>query len=473
MTTLYGELAESIMNLIESGTFREGQRVPSIRTLSRQFGVSVNTVREAYGVLETQRIIESRPQSGYFVRRNLPGFPATPPVIDLAEVNPHDIIPCSLREDVEYLTKRKPFRGLNLAMGSANPELLPSKRLNAFLGAVSREAGTDIVDYDTRKGLPALREVIARTSLDAGIHLSPDDFLITSGCLIGIGLAIQVLCQSGDTVAVESPTYSEFLKLFKNLGIRVLEIPVSPREGMNLEVLEWAMDKHDIKAVLSIPNFNNPVAFHMPEHRKRALVELVTRRSIPLIEDDAYGDLSFFNQRPVACKSFDTTGMVIYCSSVSKTLAPGYRVGWVAGGRWHEALTQQKVMLSAGASLPTQTAVARFLGEGNYARHLRTMRRALANQTGAMAELVARSFPKGTCLSRPAGGFFLWIELPETIDTEELFRRSAPEGIFFRPGFIFSASDRFRHHLRLCAGTWNSEIERAVLRLGELACQMV
>jgi DNA-binding transcriptional MocR family regulator len=211
----------------------------------------------------------------------------------------------------------------------------------------------------------------------------------------------------------------------------------------------------------------------MPEHRKKALVELVTRRSIPLIEDDAYGDLSFFDQRPVACKAFDTEGMVIYCSSVSKTLAPGYRVGWIAGGRWHEAIAEQKVLHSAGASVPTQMAVARFLGQGNYARHLRTMRRQLADQTGAMAELVAQTFPAGTRLSRPAGGFFLWIELPETIDTEELFQLSAPEGIFFRAGFVFSASGKFRHHLRLCAGTWNSEIEKAVTRLGELACTMV
>jgi DNA-binding transcriptional MocR family regulator len=472
-TTLYGELAETITNLIEAGTFREGQRLPSIRTLSRQFGVSVNTVREAYGVLETQRVIVSRPQSGYFVKRRIPAFPAALAPVDLTTINPHEIIPCSLREEVPFLNAKRPYQGLNLAMGSADLGLLPSKRLNAFLGAVSREAGTEIMEHDTWKGLAELREMVAVTSLEAGIRLSPDDFVITSGCLIGVTLAVQVLCRPGDTIAVESPTYGEFLKLFKNLGLRVVEIPTSPRDGMSLEVLEWAMEKHTIKAVLTIPHFNNPVAFSMPEQRKKALVEMLTKRSVPLIEDDAYGDLSFFDKRPAACKAFDTAGIVIYCSSVSKTISPGYRVGWIAGGRWHEALIQLKGLYSAAASLPTQMAVARFLREGNYTRHLRTMRRRLADQTGAMAELVAQSFPTGTCLSRPGGGLFLWLELPQAVDTEDLYFRSAPEGIFFRPGIVFSASGKFRHHLRLCSGTWNPEIERAVIRLGELACTMV
>lgn len=470
--TLYGGLAESLMNLIDSGTFREGDKVPSIRTMSRQFGVSVNTVREAYWVLETQQILESRPQSGYFVRQRSQTPSATSGTPDLTGHNPHEVLPCSLREDLGAMLDGRPFQGLNLARGSADVNLLPSRRLNAFLGAVSREAGDLTMDYDTTKGLPELREAIARHSLEAGIRLAPDDFVIMGGCLQAVNIAVQVLCKPGDTVAVEAPTYSEFLKLFKQRDLKVLEIPTSPRDGMNLEVLEWVLDKHEVKAVLTIANFNNPAGFQMPEHRKKALVELLARRAVPLIEDDAYGDLSFLDHRPAACKAFDTTGNVLYCSSVSKTLAPGYRVGWIAAGRWQEEIIQWKLLASAAASLPTQMAVARFFREGNFPRYLRTLRRTLTAQAKALGDVVARSFPLGTVVHPPLGGLFLWVELPEPVDTEALYSQAVREGVFFRPGIVFSASGKFRRHLRLCFGTWNSEIAKAAARLGALACTM-
>lgn len=466
--TLYGGLAETIVSLIASGTFREGQRIPSIRTMSRQRGVSVNTVREAYWVLETQRILESRPQSGYFVKRRAPAVP-TPPSSGIALNDPHEVLPCAIREEWPQSLKDRPYQGLALALAAPNSSLFPTTRLNRFLGAVSREEGAATMDYDQRKGLPELREQIARISLEAGVRLSPDDFLVTGGCLAAIAMAVEVLCRPGDTVAVESPCYSEFLRLFKTKGIRVLEIPASPEEGMSLEVLEWALGQHDIKAVLSIPTFNNPMGFTMPEARKRALVDLLTRSSVPLIEDDAYGDLSFLDKRPPACKAFDTAGIVIYCSSVSKTISPGYRVGWLAGGRWHDALVQQKSLSSTATAVPTQMAVARFLAEGNYARHLRTLRRALADQAGAMAAVVAETFPPGTRMTRPLGGVFLWIELPLPIDTEALYPLAVAEGVFFRPGVVFSASGKFLNSMRLGTGTWNPELERSVRRLGELA----
>jgi DNA-binding transcriptional MocR family regulator len=469
--TLYGGLAETIVSLIASGTFREGQRIPSIRTMSRQHGVSVNTVREAYWVLETQRILESRPQSGYFVKRRAPAVPTPSPASGLALGDPHEVLPCAIREEWPQALQERPYRGLDLVRATPDPGLLPTKRLNAFLGAVSREAGPATMDYDQRKGLPELREQIARISLEAGIRLAPDDFLVTGGCIAAIILAVEVLCRPGDTVALESPGYSEFFRLFKTKGIRVLEIPTSPEEGMSLEVLEWALDQHDIKAVLSIPTFNNPVGFSMPEARKRALVDLLTRRSVPLIEDDAYGDLSFLEKRPPACKAFDTAGMVIYCSSISKTVSPGYRVGWLAGGRWHDALVQQKSLSSMGTAVPTQMAVARFLAEGNFARHLRTLRRALADQTGALAAVVAETFPDGTRITRPLGGVFLWVELPEPIDTEALYPRAVAEGIFYRPGVVFSGSGKFLGSMRLGTGTWNPELERSVRRLGQLLHQ--
>jgi len=467
--TLYEGVAQSLTHLIESGTFQEGQRLPSIRDLSRQFGVSVNTVREAYGVLEVRRMIDSRPQSGYFVRRRA-GPPASPNPVDWDVRDPHEVLPCAVREEYPSLVEGKPYQGLALAKAAPDTSLFPTRRLNAFLGAVSREAGTAIMDYDTQRGLPELREAVARTSMEAGLRLAPDDFLITGGCMAAIAMVIDVLCRTGDTIAVESPTYSEFLKLFKSRDLRVLEIPTSTQEGMNLEVLEWALERHPVKAVLSVPTFNNPSAFTMPDHRKKALVEILAARGIPLIEDDAYGELAFCVPRPLACKAFDTSGSVIYCSSVSKTVSPGYRVGWIAGGRWQDAILQRKISWSASASLPAQLAVARYLSEGNYSRHLRTLTRRLSEQSKAIAELVVKHFPAGTTFRCPDGGLFLWIELPKTVDTEKLYALSVPEGIFFRPGVVFSAMGQFSHCLRLGTGTWDFGIEAAVVRLGTLAC---
>lgn len=472
-TTLYRGMADTVKDLIEGGTFREGDRLPSIRALSRQFNVSVNTAREAYWVLETEGLVESRPQSGYFVRRPTACLPSGPLAADLLGLNPHEILPCSLREDLGALLEKRPFQGLNLARGAADIELYPARRLNAFLGAVAREMGNHLLDYDTLKGYPELREGIAKLSLDAGVRLSPDELIVTGGCLVAIALALQVVCRAGDTIAVESPTYSEFLKLFKKMELRVLEIPTSPHDGMNLEVLEWALDRHDVKAVMVVPTYNNPMGFTMPDAKKKALVEILATRDIPLIEDDAYGDLSFLEQRPLACKAFDRTGNVIYCSSFSKTLAAGYRVGWVAGGRWHQELLEWKIMTSAAASLPTQMAVSRYLKEGNHVRQLRTLRRALASQSRAMACTIAESFPPGTETIAPLGGLFFWVRLPPSVDTEQLYVRAVEEGVFFRPGIVFSGSGKFRNCLRVCFGTWNPGVEASLRRLGALVALTV
>jgi len=469
-TTLYGEVADRVLSLIEAGTFRAGDRLPSIRALSERLEVSVNTVKEAYGLLETQRFLEARPQSGYYVRRAVPplpkpsGDPGTRPALD-----PREVGMCRVFGEVTRDGAHHP--GATLAIALLDAALLPAAKLNEAFQTSWKTLGRSMTNYQHSPGLLLLREQIAQEALQAGMALSPDDVIVTSGTSEALTLAILALARAGDTIAVETPTYFSFLSLLKELGIKVLEVPTTPDEGVNLDILAWALDTHPVKAFVTIPNFNNPLGFRMTDERKKALVELCRVRGVPLIEDDIYGDLPFSGPRPRTCKSFDTTGNVLLVSGCSKTLAAGYRIGWTVPGKWYAQIDKLKSLTSVATATPTQWAIGRFLETGGYQRHLRTLRQRLADQVGAMAETVARSFPDGTRVSRPAGGFVLWVELPQG-DTNVLYERALAEGIVISPGEIFSASGRFGNALRLSAGCWNEGVARAVERVGQLAVRL-
>ncbi len=463
--TLYGGIAETILQAIEGGSYREGDRIPSIRVQSRHFGVSLNTVKEAYSLLESQRYIEGRPQSGFFVRRR--ALPLTRSLDEGTEsLDPTTMNICRI---MGPLQEKREDPGLRLSMANLDPELVPEKRLNASLVDQARLWGARGLEYQFLPGDQGLREEIARWSPTAGVIVSPDDILITNGCTEAFHLALKATCKPGDTIAVESPTYGSFPLLAQEMDLRVIEIPSDPRDGLDWEILRFALDHHPIRALLLVANHNNPQGSVIPDDRKQALVELLESRGIPLIEDDVYGDLGFGQVRPRACKTFDRTGNVLYCNSFSKTLAPGWRVGWILPGRFKDRVVSIKSLMNLTTTSVTQKAVAAFLKEGGYDKHLRRLRARLAENMGALHETVARSFPLGTRTTRPQGGLSLWIELPSGTDSLDLYRRALHEGIGLSPGPAFSTSGRYGNYLRLCSGFWNPRIEAAVERLGRLA----
>lgn len=463
--TLYGGIADTILQAIEAGSYREGDRIPSIRVQSRQFGVSLNTVKEAYSLLESQRYIEGRPQSGFFVRRR--ALPLTRCLDDGVEgLDPTTMSICRI---MGPLQEKREDPGLLLSMANLSPDLVPDKRLNAHLVEQARLWGAKGLEYQFLPGDLSLREEIARMSPAAGVVTSPDDILITNGCTEAFHLALKAVCRPGDTIAVESPTYGSFPLLAQEMDLRVVEIPSDPRDGLDIEVLRFALDHHPIKALLVVANHNNPQGSVIPDNRKLALVELMEERGIPLIEDDVYGDLGFGPLRPRACKTFDRTGNVLYCNSFSKTLAPGWRLGWILPGRFKDRITSIKSLMNLSTNSVTQKALAAFLREESYERHLRRLRSRLAENMGALHETVAKSFPSGTRTTRPQGGLSLWIELPEGSDSMGLYRRALAEGIGLSPGPAFSTSGRYQNYLRLCSGFWNPRIESSVERLGTLA----
>jgi DNA-binding transcriptional MocR family regulator len=462
---LYQKLAGEIAGMIAHGTYRPGDRIPSVRRLSRNHNVSITTVLEAYRWLENHGWIEARPQSGYFVRAPFP-VAAEPevskPSPDPAQVSMGELMMLLLRDS------QKPDL-LPLGHALPNPNLLPLEKLNRSLALMGRKHPTRSHSYDAPPGCKELRVQVARRAMEAGCSLNPEEIVTTLGCQEAIILALRALCRPGDTVAVESPCYFGVLQAIEMLNLRALELPTHPREGVSLDALRYALDSQPIRACLFTPNFHNPLGCCMPDGKKEELARLLADREIPLIEDDIYGDLYFGERRPRVAKALDKKGLVLLCSSFSKTLAPGYRAGWIAPGRFQAEIERLKFVNTIASPTLTQLAVADFLENGGYDHHLRKIRRAYAYQVAMMAQAVVRHFPEGSKVTQPAGGSALWIEMPESCDSLALYEQAIKAGIAFAPGPLFSAKQGYRNFLRLNAIRWDDETEAGLRRLGALA----
>lgn len=460
----YEQVAEKIVNLIHSGALKEGEKVPSIRQLSHRLSVSINTVKEAYWRLEDRNYLTAVPQSGYYVKTRF-SEKAEPPLKDLKELDPRDITFCRVYGMFQEKVMDKSVAGL--AISGIDPGLWPKKRFSRYM--MEAAGGDDhlAAEYLVPPGYPALREQIAQLGLPAGLSLSPDEIIITNGCQEAIFLSLMALCNPGDTVVLESPMYFNLFQLLEALHLKVVEIPSSPDEGLSLDTLKFVLETHPVKAVFSIPNFNNPSGFSMPSWKKKEMTWLLEQHQIPLIEDDIYGDL-YFHRRPHASKSHDQTGNVIYCSSFSKTIAPGLRVGWVAPGRYYDPVIKMKTLLNISTASVNQMAVARFLAKGGYERHLRKVRGHIKKNVHAMREAVLRYFPDQTRVSDPSGGSVLWVELPDPIDTERIYQQALARDILIAPGRLFSLQNKFNNCMRLSAGVWNPKVARAVKTIGRL-----
>jgi DNA-binding transcriptional MocR family regulator len=467
---LYERLAADLAGLVEKGALRAGDRLPSVRVLSEQRGVSVSTVLQAYLLLESRGVVETRPQSGHYVRAMRAARAPEPRV--------RKTLTQSTRVSVSDLVARVYRAASNpgtvlLGAGHMSPALLPTERLNRGLAAVARAAGGPGIAYDMPPGLPALRRQIARRAADCGVAIGPDDVVTTVGTMEALHLCLRAVARAGDTIAVETPAYMGVLQLIESLGMRVLEIPSHAATGIDLGLLDDALRRHRVRACVVVANFSNPLGALMPDEAKAELARILARREVPLIEDDIYGDLNFEGARPRPVRAFDRHGMVMLCASFSKTLAPGYRVGYVLPGRWREAVERLKFSQTIATPTLPQMAIADFLETGGYERHLRKLRRCIAEQVTRVSEAIALHFPEGTRISRPRGGFLLWVEMPAGKSALELHARAAERGVSVAPGPIFSAKQRFANCVRIsCGFPWSDTIARAVRTLGEIAREL-
>ena len=463
----YEQLADLVAGMVDNGALAPGERAPSVRTLSGQHGVSISTVLQAYRRLEDRGILVARPQSGFYVALAHRGALALPsasrPRAKASTV--------SIGGAVAVLLEHASNSSL-VPLGCAVPEaaLLQARRLDLALARAARQHGTDCNVYGAARGDPGLRREIAKRAMRLGHALSPDDVVVTNGCTEALMLALTAVAQRGDTIAVESPTYFGLLHVLEVLGLKALEVPTHPTRGLDVDALARLLDTEPVAACLVSSCFGNPLGSTMAEADKRALLALLARHEVPLIEDDVYGEIHFGRERPRPFIALDGGADTIYCSSFSKSLAPGYRIGWIATRVHAQRVVERKMAFSLCGPLLPQVAFADFLAGGAYDAHLRRMRRAFEDNLARMTRAVEASFPAGTKVSRPAGGFVLWLELPKRFDSRALFDLALEEGICFAPGDVFSASRRYRHCLRLSAGyAWSDRIDAGVRRLGRLA----
>ncbi len=464
---LYVTLAAELQSLVEQGTLRPGHRVPSVRRLALQRDVSISTVIQAYTLLENRGVLEARPQSGYYVRARLPSDAPEPrmarPMAKPSYVGVNDLTAeiMNLAMDPSYVP-----------LGAACPDhtLFPTKKLARILAAVGRNDPALLGRYAMNWAYDPLTREIARRYLQAGTPLSHDELVITIGCCEAINLSLRAVTKPGDTVALESPAYFGFLETIQSLGLKALEIPTDPRTGLCLDATRDALEHNDVKAIIVMPAYQNPLGTCMPDEKKEKLYRLLADYDVPAIEDDIYGDLHFGERRPKPLKAWDTDGRVLLCSSFGKTLAPSLRVGWCAPGRYLERVKRLKFTNTLGTPVVLQKTISDFLRNGGYDHHLRSIRRAYQNQLHLFSQAVLRYFPEGTRLSRPQGGFVLWCELPPGVDTLRLHKDALKHRINTAPGALFSVKDRYRNCLRMnCGLPWTETIESAVRTLGELA----
>lgn len=459
----YIEIAEKIEQLIFSNTFKSGDKLQSVRALSKDYGISVSTSFKVYYYLESKGLIEAKPKSGYYIKPRLQNrFKEVDVELDrVCEIS-------TLSELTTQIIEAVPKEENQLSVLIPPIDLLPIAKLKKSAQKVLQSSPTACTEYGSIKGSEEAREETAKHILNSHTLVKPKDLLLTNGCYEAIYLALKATTNPGDIVAVESPTVFGILQLINSLKLKILELPTHPGTGICTHQLEKNIKTLPIKACIFIPNFSNPTGSLMFDEKKQKVVEMLEKAEIPLIEDDLYGDIYFGASRPRTCKSFDKSGNVILCSSLSKTLAPGYRFGWIAPGKYYKAVYKIKMEQSIYGSTLNQKIITHFLKNGRFDLHLRNYRNKMYERYQKTLKLIDMYFPKNIKITQPKGGMALWIELASGFDATQLSLSLLKENIGLLPGKAFTTTDYYNNYIRLgFSNPLTSELERKIARIGE------
>ncbi|EAQ65225.1 regulatory protein, GntR [Marinomonas sp. MED121] len=461
---LYEKIADQVESQIQEGVFLPGTKIPSVRKSSKQMSVSVATVLQAYSLLEDRGVVKARPQKGYFVQDNLPQPQALP---QFEPSHAQESVPELIRS-LLHASQRPDI----IQFGAAIPhtQFLPIRQLQKSVGRLMRLEPEICAAYEFTPGSLNLRRQIAIRMLDAGCNIQPDDITITLGCQNAMILALRTITEPGDTIIIETPTYHGLLQAIDELKLKAIEIPCDPSSGIDLDAMSQVLAQWRVTACVITPSNQNPTGATLKQEAKTKLLNLCQQYSTTIIEDDVYGELSYCETREKAIKAEDPQADVIYCSSFSKSIAPGFRIGWIIGGKYQQRIEQHAYVESLAIPTLTQKAIANFLENGAYDRHLRKTRHTYEENLRRCQQAITQFFPSGTYTSDPQGGFLLWITLPPEVNALTLHKAALEHGIGTIPGLAFSLTHSFSHHLRInYAISWDSRIEGALKLVGNMA----
>lgn len=462
MALLYKNLSNELVENIQSGVFKTGERLPGVRALSQTRRVSAATVVAAYRELETAGLIEARDRSGFYVKGKV--CVLQEPDTSSPKFKPKEVSNTSMAMQMVQASNQPGMIPLGAAIPT--PRHMPLAKIEQTMRKVMRNQRAQANTYAFPPGVGALRQQLAQRLASQGVRVSPEQLLITNGAQEALYLALTAVTKPGDTVVVESPCYYGTLLLLEHLGLKALEIPTHPRDGIALAALELALEKWPIKACIVVPSFSNPLGGCMSDANKEAMVQLLARFKVPLIEDDIYGDLAFNGHRPIPAKRWDTFNHNFYCGSFSKSLAPGLRVGWLVAP---QAPINAKFVTSMANATAPQLVVVELLASGFYERHLKQVRMGYQQARERALDGVTKYFPEGTKVTQPEGGFLLWLELPLAVDGYALAEAALQQGVSIAPGCLFTTGKKFDHCMRLsCLTQTDAELDTALLRLSRL-----
>jgi DNA-binding transcriptional MocR family regulator len=462
---LYISIAKDVERAITEGVYKVGDRLPSVRQICQKYGVNASTVVRAYGELELLDVVEPRARSGYFVKHKS----LINNILPSVKKQDTKVYEVEIVQILKKLTQAKTTQNI-VSLTSSIPEghLIPQKKIARIIRQITANELEKTLMYDSMAGLPELRQAIAKYYLNANLTVKTDDILITNGCLEAINLCLRATVKSGDTIALSLPCYYGILRAIQEFNLKVIELPRNT-EGFDVEHLKTLISDKNIKAIVCLSNFNNPDGLSISDKNKKEMAQLSAQLKRPIIEDDIYTDLHFSENRPLSIKAFDKAGWVMLCSSFSKILAPGLRVGWVIGGRFTPQLENLKFTGNYSVPVFNQLIISYLMDNNGLERHLKTMRQTLVKQYFLYRNCIEKNFPKTIRMSDPKGGFVLWLELPKSIDVLKLYNQSLEKGVAFSIGQLYAPSKNYAQFIRISfSKKWDIDTEKALIKLGKL-----
>jgi len=462
----YITLANKIASMIESGIYKAEDKLPSLRSLHKENGLSIGTVLQAFNYLIDKGLITSQEKSGYYVSyrsgRKLPTPQALP--VSFSERTVH------IDQLLHKLRRDGTSRGF-VSFANALPDnhLLPFNSIKRAIQETSRDITGNYLKLEQRNGNLQLREEIAKRSFFWKGSVHADELVITNGCMEAIICCLKTVTQPGDTILVQDPCYYGIMQALEYLDLKVATIPSHAETGIEVADLKDACSKLNIKACILVSNFNNPDGASFSTEQKKQIAAFANQKQIPIIEDDLYGELFFKGSRPDTIKAYDENGWVMYCNSFTKTLVPGFRIGWCAPGRFVHQVARVKSMHNGSTSNLGQRVAQQLLEQGTYDRHLQKFRQELNKNLVRTTALIEQHFPEGTKISRPTGGLVIWVELPEILNAAKLQEDAFNKDVTYAPGELFSAKGDYQNYLRISyCNLWETKIEKALIKLGQL-----